>query len=179
MLGLLFRSRTTFLLNLLLPIVLLLAVTARIAVPEAVPYRRLAADRIRAHTPNDAIIISAIEPVYLEWLAARGSSRKIVPISRNVEYASKVLTPKRVDLPNAAALNWRDNNNELLRGRAEQAVKFVASEQLDALVARNAAGTPVFLDTTSLADDADTLDRLQQRFVFLQRAPFLYELRLR
>lgn len=179
MCGLLFHSRTTSLLNLLLPVLLFLAIVAKIVVPQVVPHRRLAADRIRAHTPDNAMIISAIEPVYLERLAAHGSSRRIVPISRNVEYASKVLTPKHVDLPNVAALNWRDNNNDLLRGRAEQAVKFVASEQLDALVAQASSGTPIFLDTTYLGEEAEMLARLQQRFAFLQRAPFLYELRLR
>ncbi len=179
MCGLLFHSRTTSLLNLLLPFLLLLAIGAKIAVPQAVPHRRLAAERIRAHTPDNAMIISAIEPVYLERLAAHGSARRIVPISRNVEYASKVLTPKHVDLPNVAALNWRDNNNALLRGHAEQAVKFVASEQLAAIVAEATTGTPVFLDTTYLGEEADTLNRLQQHFAFLQRAPFLYELRLR
>ncbi len=84
-LGLLFRSRTTsLLLKLILPVILLLAIGARIAAPEPAPHRRLAADRIRAVTPENAIVISSIEPVYLERLSARGSSRRIVPISRNV-----------------------------------------------------------------------------------------------
>jgi hypothetical protein len=179
MCGLLFHSRTTSLLNLLLPVILLLAIGARVAMSETVPHRRQAADSIRTHTPDNAIIISLIDPVYLERLAASGSSRRIVPISRNVEYASKVLTPKRVDLPNVASLNLHENNNDLLRGHAEQAVKFVASEQLDAIAAQAAAGTPVFLDTTFVGEEADTLNRLEKRFTFLQRAPFLYELRLR
>jgi hypothetical protein len=179
-LGLLFRSRTTFLLKWMLPIVLLLAVGAKIAVPEPVPHRRLAADRIRTNTPANAIIISAIEPVYLERLAGLGSSRKIVPLSRNVEYASKLLVPKRVDLPNPSKLNWRQGRiSELLRGGAVEAVRFVASEQLDAIVAQATAGTPVFLDTTFLAEtDANLLNQLRQRFTFVKHAPFLYELRL-
>jgi len=148
-------------------------------VPEPVPHRRLTADRIRAVTPANALVISAIEPVYLERLAG-GASRRIVPISRNVEYASKLLVPKHVDLPNPSKLNWRiSRNSELLRSGAREAVQFVASEQLEAIAAQAAAGTPVFLDTTFVGDEGGVLSRFQQRFVFVQRAPFLYELRLR
>ena len=180
MLGLLFGPRATSFLKLVLPVILLLVIGARVAVPESVPHRRLAADRIRAVTPANALVISAIDPVYLERLAGHGSSRRIVPISRNVEYASKLLVPKRVNLPNPSKLNWRNSrNNELLRGGAQEAVQFVASEQLEAIATQAAAGTPIFLDATFLGDETDVLSRLQQHFVFVQRAPFLYELRLR
>jgi 4-amino-4-deoxy-L-arabinose transferase-like glycosyltransferase len=180
MLGLLFTARTTSLLKFVLPVILLLAIGARIAVPEPVPHRRLAADRVRAVTPGNALVISSIDPVYLERLAGHGSSRRIVPISRNVEYASKLLVPRRVDLPNASKLNWRESrNNELLRGGAQEAVQFVASEQLEAIALQARAGTPVFLDTTFIGDEGDVLNRLQRLFVFVQRAPFLYELRSR
>jgi 4-amino-4-deoxy-L-arabinose transferase-like glycosyltransferase len=181
MLGLLFGSRTTLLLKLLLPAILLLAVAARIAVPQAVPNRRLAADHIRTITPINAMVISAIDPVYLERLAAHGSARRIVPISRNVEYASKVLVPTRIDLPSASALNWEDGlNKELLRAGAQVAVQFVASEQLDAIAAQARAGRSVFLDTTSLtAADSDVLNLLKERFNFEKRAKFLYELQSR
>lgn len=180
MCGLLFRPRTTSLLTWLPPLVLVLAIGAKLALPATIPHRRLAADRIRAHTQANALIIAAVEPVYLERLAAHGSSRRIVPISRNVEYASKLLVSKRVDIPNAAGLDWRNHRfPQLLLGGAKQAVNFVASEQLDALVAEAAAGTPVFLETTYLGNEADVLNHLQERFIFLQRAPFLYELRLR
>lgn len=180
MLGLLAGPRATSFLKWALPVILLLAIGERTAVPDPVPYRRLAADRIRSVTPSNALVISAIEPVYLERFAGLGSSRRFVPISRNVEYASKLLVPKKVDLPDASKLNWRlGRNPDLLRGGAREAVQFVASEQLDAIVAQAAAGTPVYLDSTFLGDEADVLSRLQQRFAFVQRAPFLYELRLR
>jgi 4-amino-4-deoxy-L-arabinose transferase-like glycosyltransferase len=181
MLGLLFSVRTTRLLRLLLPVILLLGIGARIAVPEPVPHRRLAADRVRSGTPPNAIVISTIEPVYLERLAAFGSARRIVPLSRDVEYASKVLVSKRIDLPNPTALNWRIGRTaDLLRGGAQDAVRFVASEQLDAIVTQAKAGTPIFLDTTFVREsDGDLLNQLQQRFSFVKRAPFLYELQLR
>jgi 4-amino-4-deoxy-L-arabinose transferase-like glycosyltransferase len=181
MLGLLFRPRITLLLKwLLLPAVLLLVIGARIAVPEPVPLRRLAAERVRAYTPENALVISGIEPVYLERLAGRGSSRRIVPISRSVEYASKLLVRKRIDLPNPSALDWRNSRLiDLRRAGAVEAVQFVASEQLDSLVAQAAAGTPLFLESTFVGEsDAEVLNQLQQRFKLVARAPFLYELRL-
>jgi 4-amino-4-deoxy-L-arabinose transferase-like glycosyltransferase len=180
MLGLLFGPRTTSLLKWFLPVALLLAIAARIAAPDPVPHRRLAADRVRLNTPPNALVISAIEPVYLERLAALGSSRRIVPISRNVEYASKLLTPKRVDLPNPSALDWRNGRlRDLVRGGSREAVQFVASEQLDAIVAQAAAGTPVFLDSTFVAEyDVPVVSQLEKRFNLVQRAPFLYELHL-
>ena len=180
LLGLLAGPRATSVLKWALPVLLLLAIGERIAVPDPVPYRRLAADRIRAVTPSNALVISAIEPVYLERLAGLGSSRRFVPISRNVEYASKLLVPKKVDLPDASKLNWRVGRNpDLLRGGAQEAVQFVASEQLDAIVGQATGGTPLYLESTFLGDESDVLSRLQQRFVLVQRAPFLYELRLR
>ena len=149
-------------------------------VSDPVSHRRLAAERVRTYTPENAVIISAIEPVYLERLAGHGSSRKIVPISRDVEYASKLLVRKRIDLPNPSALNWRNGRLiDLRRAGAVEAVHFVASEQLNALVAQAAAGSPIFLDSTFVGEsDADVLNQLQQRFKFVPRAPFLYELRL-
>jgi hypothetical protein len=87
------------LLKLLVPVALVLVIGARLAIPEPTPTRRVAADAIRAHTPDDAIVVSAIDPLYLGHFAAHGSSRRIVPLSRSVEYAANVLAPK--PLPHA------------------------------------------------------------------------------
>ena len=86
---------------------------------------------------------------------------------------------KRVDLPNPSALDWRNGRpSALLRGGAVEAVQFVASEQLEALVAKAAAGTPIFLDSTLIGEsDAGVLVDFRS-FKFVQRAPYLYELRL-
>ena len=59
--------------KLLLPAVFLLAILARVAAPTPPPQRRIAAERVREHTPDNAIVISAIDPVYLARLAGNGS----------------------------------------------------------------------------------------------------------
>ena len=179
MVGLAVGERWTRLIKVLLPALLVLAVTYRLLTPEPAPARRVAADQIRQHTPTNAIIISAIDPVYLERMAAFGSSRRIVPLSRRVEYASKLLGPRRIDHPNPPPANWHDHRAPgLIRGGAPEAVRFVASEQIDSLAATCTSGTPLFLDASFVSRaDIGVLGQLKERFDFLLRDPNLYELR--
>ena len=164
----------------MLPVAFLLAVAARIFAPAPLPYRRLAAERVREHTPENAIVISAIDPVYLARLAGYGSSRRIVPLSRNVEYASKLLVRKRVDDPRLALLNWRDPRAlALIRPQAEVAVRFVASERMDELAMEIARGTPVFLESAFADEETKAVADLQAHFNLIQRAPYLYQLQSR
>jgi uncharacterized membrane protein YvlD (DUF360 family) len=160
---------------------LALGIFGNLTAPEKVPRRRLAAERIRQFTPPNAMVISAIEPVYLERLAARGTARRIVPLSRNVEYASKLLAWKRPDHPQPPLVDSEGRRAPgLIAAGNSEAVAFVATEQLDAIAAAAASGTPVFLDT-SWVHPADTtsLGSFQGRFQFAERAPELYELRAR
>jgi hypothetical protein len=143
--------------------------------------RRLAAERVRSNTPGNAIIISAIDPVYLGRLAGAGSSRRIVPLSRDVDYASALLVRKRVDDPRLRSLTWDDPRASILiRPHAEVAVHFVASERLNELAQEIAQGTPVFFESTSVSEsDAKVVAALQTRFKLVQRIPYLYQLHLR
>jgi 4-amino-4-deoxy-L-arabinose transferase-like glycosyltransferase len=178
MLGLLIGSKGESLLKLLLPTVLLLAIAARIAVPAPLPLRRLAAERVRTNSPENAIVISAIDPVYLSRMAGAGSSRRIVPLSRNVEYASKVLVRKQVEDPRLSQLHWADSQAlALIRPHAEEAVRFVASEHMDELAAEVARGKPVFFESM-FADEreAKPLADLHAHFNLVQRAPYFYQL---
>jgi hypothetical protein len=178
MLALLIGAKAESALKILMPALLLLAVAARIAVPAPVPLRRVAAERVRAHSPDNAIVISAIDPVYLGRLAGAGSSRRIVPLSRNVEYASKLLVRKRVDDPRLSSLNWYDGQAlALVRPHAEEAVKFVASERMEELAREVARGTPVFLESLFADRREDkVLAELQARFNPVQRAPYFFQL---
>ena len=176
MLALLIGPGKETIFKLLLPAVFLLAVAARIATPAPVPLRRLAAERVRKHTPENAIVISAIDPVYLARLAGYGSSRRIVPLSRNVEYASALLVRKRVDDPRLRLLNWDDGRAlALIRPHAEEAVRFVASERMDELAMEVARGTPVFFESSFVDEnEAKVLAELQAHFKLVQRVPYLW-----
>jgi 4-amino-4-deoxy-L-arabinose transferase-like glycosyltransferase len=164
-----------------LPVVLVLAVGARIATPAPPPFRRLAAERVRSNTPENAIAISAIDPVYLGRLAGSGSSRRIVPLSRDVDYASALLVRKRVDDPRLNLLAWDDPKaSVLIRPHAEEAVHFVASERMNELAQEIARGTPVFFESTAVTgSDSKVVAELQRHFKFVQRVPYLYQLHAR
>lgn len=141
--------------------------------------RQTVADEIVRHTPEDAWIITGLEPAYLEYVTARDSRRRIVPISRHVEYAGKVLTPNRIPNPDPPPLRWDDHRCAgLLRGGARDAVRFVASEQLDRIADRLSGGARVFIDMAYI-DKADgpIVDELRNRFQFVALTDSLFELR--
>jgi 4-amino-4-deoxy-L-arabinose transferase-like glycosyltransferase len=180
-LGLLVGPGRETILKVLLPALFVIALGARLATPALVPGRRQAAEQVRQHTPDNAVIISGIDPVYLARLAGRGSARRIVPISRNVEFAWALLVRKRVDDPRVALSKWPDLQPalELLRPHAEEAVHFVASEHLDELATDVAQGTPVFLESSFISSrDAKVVEGLYARFKLIERAPNLYQLQL-
>ena len=164
-----------------LPVLLVLAVAARIATPAPPPFRRLAAERVRSNTPDNAMVISAIDPVYLGRLAGSGSSRRIVPLSRDIDYASALLVRKRVDDPRLRSLTWDDPKaSVLIRPYAEEAVRFVASERMNELAQEIARGTPVFFESTAVTEsDSKVVAELQSHFKLVQRVPYLYQLQPR
>ena len=180
MLALLIGPLNENILKVLLPAVFFLAVAARVALPAPLPLRRLAADKVRKYTPENAIVVSAIDPVYLARLAGYGSARRIVPLSRNVEYAWTLLVRKRVDDPRLRLLKWDDSRAlALIRPHAEEAIRFVASERMDELALEVARGTSVFLESAFVDEnEAKVLAELQAHFKLVQRVPYLYELRL-
>lgn len=173
------RVRETVL-RTVLPVMLLLSIAGRLATPAPVPLRRVAADNVRKYTPENAIVISAIDPVYLARLGAYGSSRRIVPLSRNVEYASKLLVRKKVEDRRLRLLNWEDPRAlSLIRPHAEEAVQFVASERISELINESKHGTPVFFDSTFAFElETPAVASLQAHFNFIRRGSNLYELQL-
>lgn len=142
------------------------------------PQRRLAVDRIRAATPRDAWVVTAIDPPYIEYLLGRESRRTIVPMSRRIEYANKVLTARRIPSPDPPPQGWSDHRCPgLLRGGAEEAVPLVAEEQLGRLAEEVDRGSAVFFDSTFLDDNRGGLAQaLEKRFRIVEVAPFLFRL---
>jgi hypothetical protein len=115
------------------------------------PQRRLVAAAIARATPPDAVVVSGIEPVYLEYFIARGTQRRVVPASRAVEYASKAIAPRRVARPDPPPHGATDHRAEgLLRGGARDVVPFTADEAGDAIAGWVRSGVPVYLDASFL-----------------------------
>lgn len=157
------------------------------------PVRRMLADEIRDKTPQGSVIVSATDPVYLEYMVNRETSpetidatrfwedashRRVLPLSRGIEYADKLLTPVRIPRPDPPPAHWTDHHCAgLAAGGAREAVPWVALEQLDRLVEIARAGAPVYLETATLtAADKGAVDLLRQRFDFTSRSEYLTQL---
>ena len=162
--GLLARFRPA-LIPVLLGLYLAASLALRVLYPDFPPYRRLAAERIRQHAPNGALVISAIDPVYLEHYANPDAVRRIIPFSRRVGYASKRLAPKRIHDP------------ALVEREARQAVQLVASEQLIQLKIELSRGKRIFLETSQFGpQDAPLIREFENAFKLHSVDEELYEL---
>jgi hypothetical protein len=115
------------------------------------------------------VIISAIDPVFLEQRVAEHSARRIVPLSREVEYTRALFSP-----PSSVA---KDQPISTSGAPRRYIIQFVATEQIDELVKEARQGRRVFLDTTALEeDDSEAFKLVNSRFRLTRKAPALYEL---
>lgn len=113
-----------------------------------IPQRRLAVGRIFELTPPDAAVISGLDPVYLR--AACGPERRFIPVSRRVEYASKLLAWSKVEKPEPPPAAWNDHRSRgLLNGGAKEAVELVALEQPEKVMA---ISQKLYLESSALAE---------------------------
>jgi len=128
--------------------------------PDPEPRRRVAADAIFAGTPSDATVVTFLDGVYLAALEPPDSRREYVPISRRVEYAAALVTPRRVAHPEPPPRDAYDRRAAGLRaGGAFDPVPFTATEAVGEIAERVRAGRPVYLDLTAL-NDPEAVERL-------------------
>jgi hypothetical protein len=165
-----------------LPLVVALAafLPPRAALPP--PNRRMVAETIARETPRDAVVVSGLDPVFLEPYLLRESSRTIVPASRSVEYASKLVAPARIgaiDPPPRGPTDHRAPG--LLRAGAIDPCPVVATESREKLLLWVREGRRVFVDLSFLPQDAP-LGRILDPALFVEpnpRVPWLGELHAR
>jgi len=126
------------------------------------PGRRSTADALARLTPDDAWIVTAIDPVFLEPLVVRGSKRRIIPATRGVAFASQLVASRRVDDPRPAPRDaWDRRCAGLLAGGSVDPVEFTALETPQAVRELVRSGAPVFVDLT--------LERVTGAYAALQR----------
>jgi 4-amino-4-deoxy-L-arabinose transferase-like glycosyltransferase len=114
--------------------------------PSHAPNRRTTADELARATPEDAWVVTLLEPVYLEPFF-RGTARRVVPYDRQVEYASKLVAPRRIDPLSPPARGPDDHRAEgLLRGGARDVCAFTADEAPERLLAAVRQGIPVYVE---------------------------------
>ncbi|MFO7870418.1 MAG: glycosyltransferase family 39 protein [Kiritimatiellia bacterium] len=137
--------------RMVLPILLAGAVfsaAGRFTAAGSAPLRRLTADRLKRRTPDNALIVSAVDPAYLEHMVSSRSSRTIVPVSRRVEYADKLIAPGPIADPVPPPEGPLDHRCPGLRaGGAGEAVRYTALEKLPELAILAGTDVPVYIET--------------------------------
>ena len=114
--------------------------------------RRETAEILARDTPEDAVVVSGIDPVFLEPYLLRGTRRRVVPANRDVEYASKAVAWKRIPLPDPPP-KWigPEGIRWLLDNGALRVCPSTADERPDLLAKWVREGVPVFLDRSFLS----------------------------
>ncbi len=148
--------------------------------PTRTPTRRHAVDRLDDTLPKSALLISSIDPVYLDFFLNRDSERVVLPLSRQVEYASKSVAPTKIPILDPPPTHSFDHRCPGIRsGGGYDVVASTASEvggirQIDSVLA---AGTGVFLDATHISrTERSIIESLQSRYELRRRAEGVYEL---
>ena len=137
--------------------------------------RRETAERIIRVTPPHALIISGIDPAYLEYFVCRNSKRRILPISRNVDYTSTAVTWR------ISMTTWTNAGNMIARNETPAGLyPYVAEECFDILTNEVRKGTPVFMDASQILEvDSKVVKIISENFKLARKAEYLYELGLK
>jgi hypothetical protein len=166
-----------------LPALVLLAAFLLRPSPDAPPYRRLAAEAMARETPEDAVIISGLDPVFLSPYLLRDASRILIPASRTSEYADKLIAPAPIGRLDPPPKGPHDHRAPALRkAGALDPCPVVATEARDLIPRWLASGKRVFIDAGYLPADAPLQRILDPALVAVvpnPKFPWLGELRLK
>jgi hypothetical protein len=138
----------------LIPLIIVASAAIPIHPSTPEPIRREIADDLRAGTPDDAIIVTAVDPVYLEPFLLRGTHRRIIPISRWVEYAAQAIAPKPLRPMTPPPTNpVKPRIPQAFAAGAKDVVPFTADENPDQILAWAAQGKPVYIELRIFPED--------------------------
>ncbi len=137
-----------------LTLLLLMVVTyIGTALKPGLPLRRIAVSSLNESLPHDALLISSFDPVYLEPLFTRGTSRSVIPTSRNVEFASKLIAPHKVVVPDLKSAYWGDHRSlEIAKNGGKDAIEEVATEHTKVVQGALSRGRSVFFHFASATE---------------------------
>lgn len=169
--------------NAILPLLIVLVAAAAVvrftsSLPP--PHARLAVERLRTVTPDNAVIVSSLDTASLEFYLCKNTRRRIVPLTRLEEYASKLVCFRRVPRPDPPPSGWRDHRCPGLRNAgAEEAIPWTAVERPDKLAEEIRKGVPVYLDAShTVGIETNAVIELARFFYFTPRADYCYQLSL-
>jgi hypothetical protein len=170
-LPLLSTKRQTLLLSFTVVIVIF-SVGLRWVTKISPPERRVLADAL-SQTPENSAILAELDPAYAERMVIGSTQRSYIPMSREVEFASKVLAPTSLGKTLTQPKSWHPHRSpEALQAGAIDAVPWVAIEQPEKLRDLLASGRPVYVG--SPISNPKNLEELQQYFKLIQVSPHLF-----
>jgi hypothetical protein len=142
------------------------------ATPE-LPLRRIAADSMARLTEPNAVLVTAIDPVYLDPLVVRGTKRSIIPLSRSVEFASKVVAWDPLEYSAAPPAGLEPFPREfLLHAGAKEAVAVTALENPEYVEAEIHRNRPVYFETSQV--DGASIQGFADKFIMTEVAKGLF-----
>jgi len=160
-------------------IILLLIISFMAFNRNETPFKRITVDRILSNTPDNAIIISPIDPGYLEFFLSKKSGRLSIPLSRRVEYADKLVKNPVIQNPPPPPKDWRDHGClGPLEGIWRKTVPYVVTDDPEILVDKARKGAPIYLDTNNIGEKDYAIVRvLSKKFEFIKEADHLFKLK--
>jgi len=151
----------------------------RLVAPPQIPHRRVAAMDAAA-LPPQSVLISTLDPVYLDLFVPREKHIRIVPLSRQVEYASKMTAPRSLQRSGWMPAAWNEHRREQLQqAGAVDAVPWVAEEWPEGIASALAEGRRTFLCMEQFTPvPLNACEPLLRLFRVIRLQPNLYELTL-
>lgn len=162
--------------RMILPAAILAAsIAVRIHTPGHIPARRQAVDLINAHVPDHANVITAIDPAYASFML-RNRDINFIPISRTVEYASKICMPKKSEDPVPRPYSSFDHRAKgLMSGIHFDPVARTADEMFPEIAAQISRGALFFAETGNItALEHPSFQALFEVFPAMEISPGLY-----
>lgn len=139
----------------------------------AIPIRRLAADELNRLTPKDALLLTSLDPAYVNELVLKGTSRTALPLTRDIEYACKAYSWR--SLPSLIARPDRAsdlNTTYVTQFGGVLPVQRVAVESKKFISDSLESGRKVYLESSWLPEYRWA--ELNQDFKFMRLGQFVY-----
>jgi hypothetical protein len=145
-------------------------------------WNRVIAAAMARFTPDDAVLITGCDEVFLEPNVLRGTRRTVLPYNRVSGYARTPIAWRKIPDPQPPPLHFGDHRNPgILAGGAIDLHEQTAIERPDYVLSLLRAGRPVYVDLMTTEPDNPAWSPLleQVRREQVPQAPFLARLVLR
>jgi hypothetical protein len=157
-------------------ILLLASILIRVNTDPKVPTRRNMVEEIRKAVPDHAVLISAIDPAYLS-LMLKDRAIQFLPVSRTVEYASKVMSPTKLLDPDPYPAHCLEHRAEAVLKAGIDPVKATADEMMDTIELQIKQDRVFVLETGHITElEYPAVEKLLTRFPTRKISRDLYRL---